>query len=306
MRETFSDARVGAAGAPLETFPRGDEPPRLRGATPLESDIVASRSITGDPTAGIAAFLDGIQRSHVVAHAGHVPVVHASVAAAVRVRSDRRMRAWSAPIVSQALYLPFAALASQRAAIDALAARCDVRDTGADAGSHPQEFTTRALAAVQRARETAEATLAERWVARETSPLLIDGGIRGLRGTAAHPLAIGVVKSHRTLYVAGEALPIVLGLREGERTTALLLESENRVPVVTWYLRLRGNGERAPLFGLVRIEVAHEGGDLSARADLVSRWVLAERSPVSLPDPRWDVMVYGVRECEQYLSSIVA
>jgi hypothetical protein len=45
--------------------------------------------------------------------------------------------------------------------------------------------------------------------------------------------------------------------------------------------------------------------DLTARADLVSRWLLAERAPVALPDARWDVMVYGVRECEQYLSAIL-
>lgn len=306
LRETFAYARLGGPTPPLETLPRGDEPPRLEAARPLEREDIVAIPVGDAPIVGIAAFLDGIQRSGVVAHVGHVPVVHASVAAAVRVRVDRRLRAWSAPIRSQALYLPVAALTSHDAALAALAARCDLRDTGAEPGSHPQEFTARALAAVQRAREGAEAALAERWVAHESSPLLIDGGIRGLRGTATHALAIGVVKSHRTLYVEGESLPVVLGLREGERTSAMSLETANRVPVMTWYLRLRGDGGRSPLFGLVRIEVAHEAGDVAARADLVSRWVLAERAPVSLPDPRWDVMVYGIRECEQYLAAVVA
>ena len=97
---------------------------------------------------------------------------------------------------------------------------------------------------------------------------------------------------------------LVLGLREGERTTAVGLSSPRRNPVASWYLRLRDAGGRSPLFGLVRVEVAREG-DLTARADLVSRWLLAERAPVALPDQRWDVMVYGIRECEQYLSAIL-
>jgi hypothetical protein len=33
--------------------------------------------------------------------------------------------------------------------------------------------------------------------------------------------------------------------------------------------------------------------------------MLAERAPVALPDARWDVMVYGIRDCEQYLSAIL-
>jgi hypothetical protein len=200
--------------------------------------------------------------------------------------------------------VPFEAI--DEAALTTLADRCTVRDTGAARGSHPQECTARALSAVQRAREGAEAQLAERWVSAGQGTLLVDGGIRGMRATATHPLAVGVVKSHRTLYVPGDSLGVVLGLREGERTTAVVLETAGRVPVVTWYLRLRGNGERSPTFGLVRVEVAREGAaDITARADLVSHWVLAERAPVSLPDQRWDVMVYGIRECEQYLSSIL-
>jgi hypothetical protein len=33
----------------------------------------------------------------------------------------------------------------------------------------------------------------------------------------------------------------------------------------------------------------------------VSRWILAERAPLALPDARWDRMVYGIRDCEEFL-----
>jgi hypothetical protein len=32
--------------------------------------------------------------------------------------------------------------------------------------------------------------------------------------------------------------------------------------------------------------------------------VLAERAPVSLPDKRWSTMVYGIRDCEEYLRAL--
>lgn len=294
--------RASAAGAPLETARASEDPPRLESATPVEGDAIMVRRIAEPPVVGFAAFLDGIQRSRVLAHRGAVPLVHGAVAAAVRVREGRRLRTWDAPVVSQALFAPLAAL--EPAFASALAARVALRDTGAAPGAHPQEFTARALTAVQRERERAEVALAGAWIARESRPLLVDGGISGAGDAARHSLAVGVVKSHRTLYVDGGTLPLVLGLREGERTTAVELSSPRRERVATWYLRLRGAGERSPFFGLVRVEVARDG-DLTARADLVSRWLLAERTPVSLPDPRWDVMVYGIHECEQYLSAIL-
>jgi hypothetical protein len=63
-----------------------------------------------------------------------------------------------------------------------------------------------------------------------------------------------------------------------------------------------------PLWGLVRIEVA-EGSQsarraLGDRADAVSRSVLAEALPLAVPDARWDKMVYGVRDCEEFLRAI--
>jgi hypothetical protein len=40
---------------------------------------------------------------------------------------------------------------------------------------------------------------------------------------------------------------------------------------------------------------------LASRATDVPRWILAERAPLSMPHARWDRMVYGIRDCEEYL-----
>lgn len=287
-----------------------DAPPRFEAATPLEGSEIRARAVSGDPIVGFGAFLDGIQRSNVRAHVGPVPVVHGAVVAAIRERVARRMRTWDVARKSHALYLPFPALPATL--LSALAERCELvdtlaeHDTAAPAPQHPGDLAARALTAIQRRREREERRLAEAWVAEGTASLLMDGGIASSELVARSEKVVGAVKSHRTLYVTGESLPVITGLREGERTTAVVLTSPRRTPVATWYLRLREPGARGPFFGLVRIEVAHvDANAITARADLVSRWMLAERSPVALPDTRWDVMVYGIRECEDYLSAIL-
>jgi hypothetical protein len=72
---------------------------------------------------------------------------------------------------------------------------------------------------------------------------------------------------------------------------------------MSWYLRLRGGEGRDPLWGLVRVEVA-ERERASDRANEISRWIMAETTPLSLPDGRWDKLAYGIRDCEEFLRAI--
>jgi hypothetical protein len=56
------------------------------------------------------------------------------------------------------------------------------------------------------------------------------------------------------------------------------------------------------------VEIAQPGAEemdrIGQRADEVSRWILGEAAPLALPDARWDKMVYGVRDCEEFLRAI--
>lgn len=185
--------------------------------------------------------------------------------------------------------------------------------TGEIPKPHPILLLERARSAVARAREDVERRLAERWCRAEQRPLLIDGGI-GTSETVAHSaFVIGIVKSHRTLYLDGAALDTVLALRAGERSTVIRIAPRglHMSSVLSWYLRLRAPDGHDALWGLVRVEVADterivspaDTARITERADTVSRWVLAERAPISLPDPRWDKMVYGVRNAEEYLKA---
>lgn len=295
---------VGAAS--LERMALEMEPPRLEAALPIEGESLAVRELNAEPIVGFRAFLDGIQSTRVLQYLpGGVPLIFGTVAAVVRERTDRELHTWNgAPELSTRVYLPRAITpAAQLASFESAA--IPVHDTldGAEAGEaqHPQLLLALARTAVQRERERLETTLAELWCTTREAPVYVDGGISGAGLAARSPLAVGVVKSHRTLYASGDGVGQVTRLRVGERTTAFEIRSPRRTAVASWYLRLRDGAD--PMFGLVRIEIAREGFT-TERADMVSRWVLAERTPLALPDQRWHTMAYGIADCERYLRAI--
>jgi hypothetical protein len=298
-------AATPSDGGLLEAAPDPAVPARLEPAPALEGDRVTTRAIVGDPLPGFAAFLDGIQRSVVASYVdGVVPVVHGTVAAVVRRRQDRRLETWRSALVESAAYLP---LAHAGAAVTAALAReaVPIHDTAgagtAAAAGHPQEWLAQARQAVQRRREELEGTLATAWCAGEDAPLYVDGGIGAYAEPSRSALAIGVVKSHRTLYLGADGVAMLAALPPGARTTAFAVATRGRTRVASWYLRLHADAD--PLAGLVRVEVG-EAAFTAERADLVSRWILAERTPVALPDPRWRVMAYGIWDCEEYLRAV--
>lgn len=252
-------------------------------------------------------FLDGTQDARVVGQADGVPIIWGTVAAAIRVRVDRRLVSWPGhdPIVERRFYLPFIYVSGLA---DDLRAQALVSDTTAEGLSrqipsrHPAALMEAAMDEVQRDRERVETRLAEAWCETESDPIYIDGGISASATLSQSPLAVGVIKSHRQLHADGDAFPVLVGLAAGERTSLFVIGSGKRNRVTSWYLRLRDASRRDALFGLVRVEAAPS--TTSAGANEISRWLLAEGSPLSLPDGRWDKMAYGIRGTEEFLRAI--
>jgi hypothetical protein len=305
---------VADGGAPLDQVAVANEAPRLVSAGVIEGTSMRAHRILGTPDATFTAFLDGTQRSEVVAYVLGAPLVLGTVAGVIRQRRNRRLVTWrhrverrlyvSRPHVSPGVWAK-------------LSEHYDVRDTAKPGvnetmpiSPHPFALSQRAVHLVQRDREGVERRLAEEWCGVERSPLFVDGGISGSERVARSSCAVGVVKSHLSLYAEGEALQTVLRLRAGHRSSVFRVTSTVRSTVASWYLRLRDASGHDPLWGLVRVETADPtergaaGEEISARADEVSRWVLAEVTPLALPDGRWDKMAYGIRDCEEFLRAI--
>lgn len=306
------EARSARAGeGTLELATQGTDAPRLISATVLEGDALRAHRVRGAPSPAFRGFLDGAQRSEIASHLGTAPLVVGRVAAVIRERPERRLRTWRLPLRETRLYAPRQQVSpSAWTVLHSLygAQLVDTSDGAAEVGAHPFALRDAAVHEVQAHRERLEHRLAERWCAEEDEPLCIDGGISGSEAVALSPRAVGVVKSHRTLYAEGAALATVLGLGERERSSVFRITSPRRTAVASWYLRLRDATRRDPMWGLVRVEVAERigagAGALAERADQVSGWILAEASPLALPDARWDRMVYGIRDCEEFLRAV--
>lgn len=302
-----ASVHIQDARATLEQLQRSDEPPRTARVRPLESGAFSARAVRGRPEPGFVAFLDGVQQSRVVAYLDGAPIVHGTAAAVVRERRDRRMHTWHSR-VEHRLYAPREHLPPEM--WEQLAPLQPVNSSAHDSDEpapsrHPLSTLEKAVHLVQEHREELEQRLAERWCDHECRPLYVDGGISGSERVARNQCVVGVVKSHRTLYAVDDALNVVLRLGPAERTSVFLLEPKRRTAVASWYLRLRDATGRDPTFGLVRVEIARDPNqDIPARADEVSRWLLAEASPLALPDSRWDRMAYGIRDSEEFLKAI--
>jgi len=297
-----------------EGDPRGrsDEPPVLAVAQPVEGGTLRAIRVAPERAArlesGFGAFLDGTQDVRVVNHCGGIPIVWATVSAAVRVRRHRKLVTWerARPACVARYYVPFrylddlpARFRGDSRVVDT--AEPDARD--AIPSRHPAALLERAILKVQQDREGLEQQLAEAWCASESATLYVDGSITASRLASTSPLAVGVIKSHRTLYAEGDAFRIVVGLQAGERSSVFRVSPRGRHSVAGWYVRIRNPRGHDALFGLVRVEAA-ESADMSARADEISRWVIAEGSPLALPDGRWDKMSYGLRDTEEFLRAI--
>ena len=313
LASLLPDARpTGEGEGTLELASSRLDAPRLISATVLEgSGPLRARRVFEVPVAGFRGFLDGTQRSLVAVHLHGVPVVVGTAAAVIRERRNRRLHTWGLPVVETRVYAPREALSKHEWTSLRSTYRerlIDTTDGEADTGSHPLALRDAAYHRVQAHREAIEQRLAERWCATQSDRLFIDGGISGSDTVAVSSCTVGVVKSHRTLYAEGAALQTILGLAHRERSSVFRITSPRRTTVASWYLRLRDAVDRDPMWGLVRVEIANpDSAQLHAigdRADEVSRWILAEASPLALPDARWDKMVYGIRDCEEFLRAV--
>ncbi len=291
---------------PLEMLAGMDEAPQLVGCQILEGPRLEAHQV-GTPISSFRAFLDGRQKSEAIAFVRGIPLILGTVAAVIRIQETARATTWGVARDSK-LYAPLAQVGG--ALPVALHRRIEIVDTDAETVSgsassrHPLELNRRAFHLIQNARERMEHSLVVRWCEeRSGEALLIDGSISRISSGSDLGSIVGLVKSHRTMYLRDDEVERVLSLRAGERSSSFLIESRNG-PVASWYLRLRRESGYDPLWGLVRVEIPVSTHSRQ-RVDEVSRWVMAETSPISLPDPRWDRLIYGVRDCEMFLSAVM-
>ena len=266
-------------------------PARLLEDSTLEYRAVGVAEAWPDPL----AFLDGVQRMQLVAYAGSAPIYIGEIAAAVRERRGARLKTAVEDTRRVAIGRP-RALSAAGDALDGLA----TLDLPEDEPPHPVRDLTQASRALDRARGQLELEVGRRFRRGSRCWLLVDGSLAESPEWATDPHTVGISKSHATLPFEGDDLDRYLRLPLGYRSSIFAPQTRSVAPVHAWALRLWAWETKDLFHGLVRVEVSPANG-IPATADLISRRLLAERVPISTPDPRWDRLLYGIHSVEQYL-----
>ena len=246
---------------------------------------------------GSLAYLDGIQRSEIIAYDGSAPILVAEIAAAVREREDRQLHTVVKARRKVALGRP-SALA---AAGDALG-ELEAVPLPEDEPPHPLRDLVNAGHVLDQARGALEVIVGDRYRAGSDGWLVLDGSLSVSPRWAEDPRMVAISKSHSTLPFDGADLEQYLRLPCAHRSSVYAPATRSLAPVRAWGLRLWPWEGKDLLHGLVRVEVA-PANESTERANEISRWILAERAPVSAPDRRWDRLLYGIYSVEQYLKA---
>lgn len=300
-----ADVRVVLGQAPLADQPMRADAEANQGGRDLAEGGVWATDVGGAARGRFTCFMDGMQRPRGPIYINApVPIIYGYVAAAVRVRgTDRRMRTLAGcHEIDEALYFP--RKLAERYGL--MIAGVRYVDTGSDEViEHPLALAQAAHDKISTVRGRLESDLASRWVTENAGGedwLLVDGGLQSDYGEAGN--VVGVTKSHGTQYLTWEEQSVVLGLKVGERSSAFVpIVRSRRRPVYSWYLRMHPSEGRDVYFGLIRVE-APRSARVLGMVDEISRWLLAERAPLSLPDARWDKMIYPIRDCEMFMKSL--
>jgi hypothetical protein len=254
-------------------------------------------------------FLDGTQTTRRIGfYRQTVPVVYGFIGAVIRQRCAERRMSTCDKEIAENLYFSHAHLDPSDLRTAGIALRDASEKSNEESGqseTHPLRLLEIARQTVSNDRAELERALAEKWVQNSSSDewLFWDGSITGSVQAGKHAHVVGVIKSHQTQYFGSDEQRKILSLKVGERSSVFQPRSKEWIPVYSWYLRLHPNEGKDVYFGLVRVEAAASPQTIDM-ADEISRWLLAERSPLALPDGRWDRMIYPIRDCEQYLRSI--
>ena len=287
-----------------------------------------------DGISRLCYFLDGVQSAREIGRIEMAPVIVATVAAAIVNRCDRRfsrMPLESPPALVQAVILPRSAGDAKVEAFWELLLEAGFSELGPDetpSSSHlvldsaeymaerdPSDYVgmrERARVRVRALRERLEGGMLRTWELDDRTLedrdawIAVDGQLKDIR--ESNRRAIGLIKSVARPEFVGKDVGMLLDLEPGMRTTSFVPDWQLRRDPgerrTSWYLRMWPPQRGADALGsLMRVEAPR---DMEPdQIDEISRWILAERAPLSKPDPRWPAMIYPIHYVEKILKPLV-
>ncbi|HET6644629.1 MAG TPA: hypothetical protein VFG65_03935 [Fimbriimonadales bacterium] len=313
VKETVASALAGMPNLriirrpydPEDDISFANSPAPAEDAEIVEGDSLSAFQVPAADESRFTHFTDGVQKSRPAFFDGQLPGYFAALGASIMRRVDRMLLESTNYVSLSAIVAPAESETLPRLAH----AGFEVRPTEAEAGSGMSGLAEAVKTKISTLRNEMEDRIRVDWLRMNSDGwLLADGGIASSAAAVLENRKIvGVVKSHNKQYFASrQAADVVLNLRAGERSSVFVARrgSLGRDVVYSWYLRLVEDMNESPAFGLVRVELPFVDESIGS-ADEVSGWLLAERAPLSLPDRRYDRMLYPIRCVEQYLKALL-
>jgi hypothetical protein len=273
---------------------------------PVDAELVedADFRLHDVPDAGCSEFthfLDGAQRHWRAGYLGVLPIRLAHVSAALLERTGRDILAPTAETyrASQEFFMPEG---DPELAFKLRNEGFRVQTVAANDDESAMAVQLKIVKKIEDRRKEHELDLAATF---DTGKLLIDGGIGEVGRLLDGPFVVGLVKSHQKQYFRSvKRHQVMLSMRAGQRTSVFVRKGTQRQgkDAYSFYLKMREGQHEPPLFGLARIETPALPEYLDM-ADQIAGWVLHERCPLSLPDRRFDVLIYPIHLVEEHLKA---
>lgn len=246
-----------------------------------------------------------------------LPISYFTVASAILKRTNKNLSVFDKPIIKSGLMLEKSLITSPDILARLEDSKITIEDTSStqsavrDESNDYYSLKRKALRRAKTLRLHTEVELLNHW--NEQNPgddfVLIDGTIMNLRSADATRRCIGVSKSARINYPDFDR---VFRLKEGERSGLFSFHEEDSDTTqggrerLSWFLRLRESVTVDPEFGLIRIEIdPYHRKDAANVANRLSSSLLLEKLPTNYPDGNWHKMLYPIKECSSYLSSLL-
>jgi len=256
----------------------------------------------------------GFIKARFGSHEALIPVHYFIVAAVILQREQRNLKVWAQPLIKQGVLVQKSLVPNQSLLDEFESMGLVIEDTESEGGDY-YELRNRALKKAKSLRLSVEDDLIRQWRLSHDAVdhfLVVDGTLMNFRDEQNIRQCVGVSKSFGSRYFSISENNRIMQMEEFQRSWVFQFHSpEEDIRMgarerISWYLRLRSRVNSGPEFGLIRVEISrHYRDNAPEYAERFSRSLLSERLPTSYPTPRWDKHLYPIRECENYLSSIM-
>jgi len=243
-----------------------------------------------------------------------IPVHYFVVAAVILKRENKELKVWQEAEIKQGILVERSLIPDQNILSEFEESGLKIITTDGEGGDY-YTLRNRALQKAKGLRLEVEDTLIGRWRTNEDSKdhfLVVDGTLMNFRNEQNVEQCIGVSKSFGSRYFQVSENNKIMQMKEFERSWTIKFHApeedirQGARERLSWYLRLRSRPNADPEFGLIRVEISRRYEEQGkGMAERFSKSLLSERLPTSYPYPRWDKHLYPIRECENYLSSVM-